>query len=51
MNQFLGTLIRVPGFPRKRGVWSSQGRGKNIFFVHYFVLVNVTVHFSLTRTF
>ena len=28
-SQFLGRLIRSPGVPKERGVWNSQGGGKD----------------------
>ena len=34
-SQFLGRLIRSPGVPKERGVWNSQGGGKDKLFCLY----------------
>ena len=50
-SQILGRLIRSPGVPRERGIWNSQGGGKENFFfffcLHSLVLVNYTTQFKL----
>ena len=59
-SQFLGRLIRIPGFPRKRdgsgalkeeiGVWNSQGGRKDTFFFSTF-LSKDSVQLSRVRLF
>ena len=54
-SQFLGRLIRSPGFPRRKGsgalekekgVWGSQGEKDKRSFLCCFVLVNITMHLA-----
>ena len=44
-SQFLGRLIRSLGVPKERGVWNSQGRGKDnfFFFSSTFLTIPLTV--------
>ena len=37
-SQFLGRLIRNPGVPKERGVWNSQGGGKDKHFSPLYIL-------------
>ena len=45
VSQFLGRLIRSPGFPRKRkGSGALKEKRKNFFFLY--VLVNITMYLA-----
>ena len=46
-SQFLGRLIRSPGVPKERGVWVSQGGGKDkhLFFSIFLSLSNIKYFF------
>ena len=56
VSQFLGRLIRSPGFPRKRkgsgtldkekGFWGSQREKDKRSFLHCFVLVNIALYLA-----
>ena len=46
-SQFLGRLIRSLGVPKERGVWNSQGRGKDKFF--FFPLHSLPYHWLFSR--
>ena len=41
-GQSLGRLIRSLGVPKERGVWGSQGGGKNKLPLHFLVLSHKT---------
>ena len=40
-SQFLGRLVRSLGFPKERGVWNSQGGGKD---KHFFPLYSLGLY-------
>ena len=56
LNQFLGSLIRSPGFLRRRkgsgvlekvkGVWGSQREKDKLSFLHCFVLVDIMMYLA-----